>query len=246
MLPRCPRPWPVCRDGLANASERCAEPALVTAEFDSDNAEVLVTLLGLLAQAAPSGAGGVFADTLDGYLTALRCSPVSAQPLQAMDALFGDDWPAALDAQGATELFMEALGVRWEEIGATLDAETLRSDPERMQLMPLLTDFDAEPLDELSRNGVLWCEGFLRAVRDHEGDWQRFPEGSEEAVELDAMLLAIAAVTLPDGARRDAYIAEAYEPDDTVDQNALLDDALFNVQDLRLFWQQNASQPLAS
>lgn len=228
--------------------------------FDSDNADVLVALLRVLARAAASDDEVVFADTLDGYLTALRCGPVYAQPLQAMDALLGDDWPAVLDAQDATEVFMEALHTRWEEIGAALAIEPLRSDPETMQLMPLLTDFDAETqagliatgilgadqLDTLPRSGQLWCEGFLRAVRDQRGDWYRFPEGSEEGAELDAMLLAIAAVTLPDGSKRDAYIAEAYEPDDAVDQEVLLDDALFNVQDLRVFWQQNSARPLLS
>ena len=228
--------------------------------FDGDNAEVLVALLRLLARAASSDDEVVFIDTLDGYLTALRCGPVFAQPLQAMDALFGDHWPVALDEQDATELFMDALHARWETIGATLAPGPLQSEPEAMQLMPLLTDFDAETLaeliaagvldadrlDVLPRNGQLWCEGFLRAVRDQAGDWHCFSEGSEPAVELDAMLLAIAAVVLPDGPRRQLYIAEAYEPDELVDQDVLFDDALFNVQDLRVFWQQNAGRPLLS
>jgi hypothetical protein len=56
---------------------------------------------------------------------------------------------------------------------------------------------------------------------------------------LDAMLLAIAAVAMPAGEQRETYIAEAYDEDIDVDQNVLIDDALFSAQDLRLFWLQN-------
>ena len=64
---------------------------------------------------------------------------------------------------------------------------------------------------------------------------------------LDAMLMAIAAVALPPGVQRETYIAESYEPDALdagVDQNVLLDDALFSAQDLRLFWLQPPSGQL--
>jgi len=233
---------------------------MVIAAFDDDIAQVLASSLGLLAQASPSDDRLFFVDALDGYLTALRCGPVEAQPLQAMDALFGEHWPAVLDDQDATEVFAEALQARWEEIGAALEPNALQDDPEAMQLMPLLTDFDAQMQADLAAtgvlgaerfdlppsNGALWCEGFLRAVSDHDSDWHRFPQGSVELAELHAMLQAIAAVTWPGGARRDAYIAAAYEPHDKVDQNMLLDDALFTAQDLRVFWQQQAERPLAS
>jgi len=232
----------------------------LTQAFDQANAEALVAWLAVLARAAPEGDEPILVDQLDGYLTGLRCGPIHAEPLQAMDALFGDDWPAALDAEDATEAFMDALHRRWLEIGAALEPGPLRAAPEAMRLMPLLTEFDAETqaglvaagvmtpdqADALPPSGLLWCEGFLRAVRDHDADWHSFAAGSEAAAELDAMLLAVTAVTLPAGTRRERYIEAAYDPEDAVDQEVLVDDALFSVQDLRLFWQQaTGERPLS-
>jgi yecA family protein len=218
--------------------------------IDQDNAEALVSMLKFIARAAGSDDEAILVDTLDGYLTALACGPIYAYPLQAMDALCGDFWPVALDEQDATEAFMDALHKRWTEIGEALQPERLTADPEAMQLMPLLTDFGDESKaelitrgvmryeerDRLPGSGVLWAQGFLRGVRDHDPDWHRFDDHNPLGDELDAMLTAIAAVTLEQGPQFEAYVAEAYEPGTMVDQEVLLDDALFCVQDLKLFW----------
>ena len=228
--------------------------------IDHDNAEALASLLKILAQAAESDEDVIMIDTLDGYLTALACGPIFAYPLQAMDALFGDSWAAALDEQDATEAFMEALQRRWTEIGAALEPALLASDAEQMQLMPLITEFDEatqaelitqgvmrlDEIDALPATGVLWVQGFLRAVQDHGPDWHRFDDASPLGHELDALLIAIAAVVMEPGESFSAYVAEAYEPGDQVDQNVLLDDALFCVQDLKLFWQRPEARQILS
>lgn len=222
-------------------------------DIDHDNAERLAALLQILAAADASDEEPITVDTLDGYMTALACGPVSASPVQAMEALFGDDWPAELEAQEQTEAFMEALHTRWNEITDSLEPELLAAAPDAMQLSPLVTEFDevtraellsqgvlnAEQLEQLPPSGLMWVEGFMQAVEDFESDWYVHPTDSEPGQMLDAMLLAIAAVAMPEGEQRQAYIAESYEPEDVVDQNVLLDDALFSVQDLRLFWLQN-------
>ncbi|MDY0749121.1 UPF0149 family protein [Paucibacter sp. R3-3] len=218
-------------------------------DIDHENAERLTALLQIVAAADEEP---LPIDTLDGYMTALVCGPVTSSPLQAMDGLFGDDWAAALDAQDATEEFMDRLHLRWNEIAATLDPAALLADQEQMQLMPLITEFDesmkadllaqgvltAAQLDSLPGAGVMWVDGFMRAVHEHEAAWYVNEADSEQGQMLDAMLMALAAVAMPQGEQRDAYIAESYEAEDTVDQNVLLDDALFSVQDLRLFWLQ--------
>ncbi len=228
--------------------------------IDHDNAEALASMLKILAQATESDEDVVMIDTLDGYLTALACGPIYAYPLQAMDALFGDYWAAALDERDATEAFMEALQARWAEIGEALSPVLLNGDAEQMQLMPLITEFDEaakadlitqgimrlDEMDVLPAAGVLWVQGFLRAVEDHEPDWHRFEQGSPLGDELNAMLIAIAAVALGPGEQFNAYVDEAYEPDDIVDQEVLLDDALFCVQDLKLFWQRPETRQVLS
>jgi yecA family protein len=232
-------------------------------DIDHDNAERLAALLQILAASAPAEDEAVPIDTLDGYMTALLCGPrdtVQASPLQAMDALFGDDWATALDEQEATEEFMEVLHQRWNEIDEALDPAALAADPEAMLLTPLITEFDeatkaellsqgvlqAEQLDRLPPPGLMWVEGFMQAVEDHQAAWYVHDSDSEQGQMLAAMLMAIAAVAMPPGEQRDAYVAESYEPDDIVDQNVLLDDALFSAQDLRMFWLQPASGQLLS
>ena len=224
-------------------------------EIDHENAERLAALLQILAAATPEGDDPMPIDTLDGYMTALICGPVEASPLQAMDALYGDDWAGALDEQDATEEFMEVLHHRWNEIGEALAPEAIMADQEAMLLTPLITEFDeatkadllsqgvlsAEQLSQLPPPGLMWVEGFMQAVHDHEGAWYANDADSEQGQMLDTMLMSIAAVAMVPGEQRDQYIAESYEPDEVVDQDVLLDDALFSVQDLRLFWLQPAS-----
>ncbi|WP_077037210.1 UPF0149 family protein [Pelomonas sp. KK5] len=224
-------------------------------DIDHANAERLAGLLQILAAAAEEDEAPVPIDTLDGYMTALVCGPVVVSPLRAMDALFGEDWPAVLDAQDATEAFMDVLHQRWNEIAEALDPAGLMADQEQMRLSPLITEFDeatkaellsqgvltADQLETLPPPGVMWVEGFMRAVHDHEDAWYANAEDSPQGQMLDAMLMALAAVAMLPGEQRDAYIAESYEEDETVDQNVLIDDALFSVQDLRLFWMQPAS-----
>jgi len=202
----------------------------------------------------------VLVDTLDGYLTALVCGPVRADALQAMGALYGDGWAAMLDEQDLTEPFMELLRQRWAEINDALAPARLEGDLEQMQLMPLLTLFDEATQAELVADGVmrfdemgaqpaegvLWILGFLRAVQDHARDWHRFDAGSAVAQELDGLLMAISAVAMEPGEQLDRFLAEAYDDPGSVDQSVLFDDALFCVQDLKLFWQRPENRQMLS
>ena len=228
--------------------------------INHENAERLAAMLQILAASMPEEAEAVPIDTLDGYLTALVCGPVAASPVQAMDALFGEDWAATLDAQDATEEFMAALQERWDEITESLDPAALTAEPELMMLTPLITEFDdatkadllsqgvldAEQLAQLPPSGLMWVEGFMQAVEDHEQAWYVHGDDSAQGEMLAAMLAAIAAVAMPEGEQREAYIAESYEEDEDIDQEVLLDDALFSVQDLRLFWLQPPEGQLLS
>ncbi|HEX2010680.1 MAG TPA: UPF0149 family protein [Roseateles sp.] len=227
-------------------------------ELDHDNAERLAALLHVLAASADEDSPAITIDTLDGYLHALLSGPAAsglAAPADAMDALFGEDWPAPLQEQEQIDAFMDALHLRWNEIADSLAPEPLIGNPEAMRLVPLITEFDetmkaellsqgvlkAELLERLPAAGQMWVEGFMQAVQDHQADWYQFEADSEAGQMLDAMLMSVAAVALPEGEQRQAYIAEAYDEDVAVDQHVLIDDALFSVQDLRLFWLQQAA-----
>lgn len=221
--------------------------------LDHDNAERLAALLNILAAQSSEDEEAVPIDTLDGYMTALICGPVVASPLQAMDALFGENWPEPLQAQDQLEAFTDALHERWNEIAENLAPEPLAEQPDAMQLTPLITEFDeatkaellsqgvlrAEQLAELPPTGVMWVEGFMQAVEDNQQHWYVHDTDSEAGQMLDAMLMSVAAVAMPAGEQREAYIVEAYDEGEEVDQDVLIDDALFSVQDLRLFWLQH-------
>ncbi|SEL46758.1 yecA family protein [Roseateles sp. YR242] len=221
--------------------------------IDVENAQQLGEYVALLAGAADPDAPAITLDTLDGYMTALLVGPPPSAPIQAMDALFGEDWPAALEAQEQTDAFMDVLHLRWNEIADSLDPQQLVEAPEEMQLVPLISEFDDETkaqlladgslteelLERLPSAGAMWAQGFLQAVEDA-GTWE-LPEG-DAARDLSLMLEALEAVTLAEGSsERQAYIDEAYEEPEGVDQNALIDDMLFTVQDMRLFWLQQAA-----
>jgi len=221
--------------------------------IDIENAQQLGEFVALLAGAADPDAPAITLDTLDGYMTALLVGPPPAAPMQAMEALFGDDWTEALQDQEQIDAFMDVLHLRWNEIADSLDPQLLVESPEQMQLVPLISEFDDETrarllaegaltqdlLDRLPSAGALWAQGFLQATDDLSG-WE-LPEG-DAARDLSLMLEAIEAVTLQEGSEeRQAYIDEAYEEPEGVDQNALIDDMLFTVQDMRLFWLQQAA-----
>lgn len=218
--------------------------------IDHANAERLAALLHVFNDATEEDEEAITIDTLDGYITALICGPVLVSPIAAMDALFGEDWPAFLEEREALEDFNQALHLRWNEIAEALNPDALAENPDAMLLTPLITEFDeatkaqllsegvlkADQLDALPPAGVLWVEGFMQAVDDFEGDWYSHPADSEMGQALDALLMAVAAVALPPGDQLESYVAMSYEADDVVDQEVLLDDALYAVQDLRLFW----------
>jgi hypothetical protein len=170
-----------------------------------------------------------------------------------MDALFGDEWPGIFESQEQTDAFMDVLHLRWNEIADSLDPQALVESPEQMQLVPLISDFDDETkarlladgsltedlLQRLPAAGALWAQGFLQAVEDT-GSWE-LPEG-DAARDLSLMLEAIEAVTLATNSdERATYIQDAYEEPEGIDQDALIDDMLFTVQDMRLFWLQQAA-----
>jgi yecA family protein len=221
--------------------------------IDIDNAQQLGEFIAQLAAAADPDAPAITLDTLDGYMTALLVGPPPSAPIQAMDALFGDEWPGIFESQEQTDAFMDVLHLRWNEIADSLDPQALVESPEQMQLVPLISDFDDETkarlladgsltedlLQRLPAAGALWAQGFLQAVEDT-GSWE-LPEG-DAARDLSLMLEAIEAVTLATNSdERATYIQDAYEEPEGIDQDALIDDMLFTVQDMRLFWLQQAA-----
>jgi uncharacterized protein len=148
------------------------------------------------------------------------------------------------------------LGARIAAIETALDPEALYDAPDALRLDPLLAQADpaererwvaaGRPADEglPLRPGAFWAEGFL-AARERLADAFGWPAAGSAGDEALQPLLAplqllqepsdTEAYTAGVAALRRRGLVAAATTDDELEQ-ALLDDALFAVQDLRLAW----------
>jgi uncharacterized protein len=199
-------------------------------------------------------------DYVDGFLTAIVCAPVRVPPEQAMLALAGDAYERACADPLSQAEALAVVAARLAAIETALDPEALLDAPDTLRLDPLLVQVDeaarerwlaaGRPVDEelWFRPGAFWAEGFL-AGRERLADalgWPAAGSAGDEA--LQPLLAPLQVLQEPSDSELFAAgvaamrrrgpatgVASGQAPDDTLDQ-ALLDDALFAVQDLRLAW----------
>ncbi|MDH4390975.1 MAG: UPF0149 family protein [Aquabacterium sp.] len=192
---------------------------------------------------------------VDGYLTALLASRRVITPGEWLPTLFGDDFDRVFADPDDVQQAMGALMQRWNAIASQLDVDSLLDDPETVRLAPLMVSFDdaaraevvgaghmtAEEAADQLQTGALWAEGFMQATDDFADDWPDLDADTEDGRWLDdctARLLALT-YTATDLAE---HMAEHY-PGETLERDQLIDEALFAVQDLRLFWLDHAPRP---
>jgi uncharacterized protein len=174
----------------------------------------------------------VSAEWVDGAFTALMAGPsVPAGPEAVVGPLFGDVWERTFGDPEDVAQALEALQARWRALRSQLDPELLYDDPDRLQLAALLLTPDEEEGVQL---GADWAEGFRAVVADPAWGWQATPEGEAVA----AMLGPVEALLLDEAALQ-AWTAEHYRGEPPT-REQLIDDAGYAVQDLRLWWLENA------
>ena len=176
------------------------------------------------------------AEWLDGAFAALMAGPsVPSGPETVMPALLGDAWERTFADPDDVALALVPLAARWRVLRSQLDPEALYDDPDRLQLSALLmapdeaaADADRWPL------GAAWAQGLLHVVDDPAFGWTDTPD--PEAVA--DMLGPVRALRLEPAARQ-AWTSEHYRGDPPSPEQ-LADDAAYAVQDLRLWWLENA------
>lgn len=172
------------------------------------------------------------AEWLDGAFTALMAGPsVPAGPQEVMATLLGDTWERTFADPDDVATALPALDARWRALRSQLDPEALYDDPDSLQLAALLLAADDAAGFPL---GTDWAAGFRQVVDDPAWGW---PAGPDPEM-LTALLGPIDALRLDPGALQ-AWTAEHYRGE-TPSREQLVDDAAYAVQDLRLWWLENA------
>lgn len=164
-------------------------------------------------------------DYLTGVLCAGLCLAQADEPMGLLDAHWGESWAESLVEAELLDELVAWLEERWEAIREALATSSLLEDPDALPLA------DALPwAGSAGRRALLpsaareWAAGFTAACA-----------GNPLDTHLAELVAVIGALTLaPGSAALRAYVEAAYEDPQMTDDRALLDDALFAAQDLRL------------
>ena len=174
----------------------------------------------------------VSAEWVDGVLAALLAGPsVPAGPEAFVATVFGDVWERTFGDPEDVAQALEALQARWRALRSQLDPELLYDDPDRLQLAALLLTPDEDSGVAL---GADWAGGVLAVVDEPAWGWLSTPEVDT----VSAMLGPVRALLLDDAALA-AWTAEHYNGEPP-SREQLIDDAGYALQDLRLWWLENA------
>ena len=197
-----------------------------------DSSEAELDALQAVAERLTGFDPRLSAEWLDGALSALMAGPsVPAELAPVLPALLGDAWERSFADPEDVARALAPLDARWRVLRSQLDPEALYDDPDSLQLSALLLAADDEAGFPL---GTDWAEGFLGVVDDPAWGWQATPDTAA----LDAMLGPVRALRFePDVLL--AWTRQHYRGEPPT-REQLVDDAAYAVQDLRLWWLENA------
>jgi len=170
---------------------------------------------------------GVSLEHVDGFITALVCSPRQILPAEYFPVLLGEAGLGIFNDEAMLAQFMSLFARRWQQIAQALAApiETL-ADPAALE--PLIMDWDGlleelppEERAELEADGLpefasVWAAGFLQVLDAWETDWT-LPADSKDEAFVDEMLDPFFVLITPPedwtpeerATRREDYVAMA-------------------------------------
>lgn len=180
---------------------------------------------------------GLDLEWVDGFLTAVAAGPRHADTHEWLPALAADDFARCFADPADHAQAVATLEARLAVLRRQLDPEALLDDPDRLRLAPLLL----EPVPGEVEHGAAWGEGFMAAVAALPGDWPEPDADTEDGRHARDALAAIAALALD--ATVPATDLAARRPGEPPGRDALIDDALWAAQDLRLYWIDHAPRP---
>ena len=168
---------------------------------------------------------------LDGTLAALAAGPRVPTLEEALPLIFDDTWSRTFADPQDDAQALATVRARWRVLLSQLDPDALADQFDALRLTPLiLQPAEGDPADGWLV-GEDWGRGFLQVALNPAWGWTAAADGAE----LGDALSCIAALTITDPEELAAYCAE-HGNGQTLTRDALLDDACFAAQDVRLWW----------
>ena len=203
---------------------RAPSPDKLNAPLTDDE---MTAFAALLEDASERTEQGLSLEHVDGFITALNCSPRLIMPSEYFPVLLGETGLAVFKDAAELEQFMWLFNRRWNQVVQALSApiDSL-ADPAALQ--PLIMDWDGLleelPPDEraslvaegLPEFASVWAAGFLQVLDVWESDWA-LPIDSKDEAFVDEMLDAFFVLITPQedltpeerNTRREDYVAMA-------------------------------------
>lgn len=205
----------------------------------------LTMFAGLLHDVSERTEQGLSLEHLDGFITALICSPRLIMPSEYLPVLLGNAGMAVFITPDEAGQFMAFLQRRWNQIAHALNTP-IESLADAGALEPLIMDWEGlmEELPPDERASMLadgfpefasvWAAGFLQVVDVWEADWA-LPVDSKDEAFVDEMLDAFFVLITPQedltsderNTRREEHVAMA----------------IWSAYELREFWRDRGCAP---
>jgi len=193
---------------------------------------------------------------LDGAMTALAAGPRLLPLAEWRETLIGEAWQRAIADPQAEAEATAALQARWNILRRQLDPELLMAAEDDIRLAPVMLEWTADdparPVAEgeveagaeevLPLVGEVWAHGFLDAVEAFPAEWPAPATGNELGEYFDHCTLRVEMLTLRDAAELKQVMDDLYEGQ-AMEREELIQEALYAVQDLRVYWVENAPKP---
>lgn len=187
----------------------------------------LIAFAALLDDWSERSEHGLSLEHVDGFLTALICSPRTISPDEYFPVLLGEAGLDLFDDVTVKKLFGAFFERRWQQVARALESpvESLNDpsalEPLIMDWHGLLSELSAAERDALLADGLpefasVWAAGFLQVVDAWEADWALPPDSKDESF-VDEMLEPFYILITPAdeltaeerNTRREDYVAQA-------------------------------------
>lgn len=236
-------------------------PDLPASDPSPEGSDPVIQAFDAVCQRLSTFEPGLDAEWIDGYMTALAASWRAIPLPEALPRMCGDTFERVFADPEDVARAMVALQARLDMLHVQLDPEALYGDADTLRLGPLMQDWSSVDPAELDRlkaqedlapesaetvfsTGAWWGAGFFAALDDFSQDWPAPRKRDREAAEDHALLLRTVEllVLAPQDPAGRAFLAEHWPADAPPSRDEIVDEALFAVQELRLWW---ASHPPA-
>ncbi len=192
---------------------------------------------------------------IDGYLAALAAGPRLPDTSVWLDAMCGDAFERAFADPADHTQALRSLKARLSVLVDQLDPEALLDDLDSLRLYPLIlevTDEDRQRLvgeaglsaEDAARvqTGGLWAQGFLDGMGAHPDIWVE-PRDQETADTFGEAIEQVAALLIPVDSDEFAEHLATYPAGEPPTRHELIDEAMFAVQMLRIYWLDHTPKP---